>query len=212
MALDGTWPCDSPARALGQRPQRVSQADEPDPAGEFTGRQVETDFEVVAIPPQALDDASALFYQVIAVVNGQAHVVLGTGEYGVWQVGLTECGPGHARRIDRVGRAVAARRGPDSCHHLGRDAHNALSPSAGDTARACRRRDGSPRSRSSTPDQGPGPTKGAPRAPRRRRSRCAHPRRAPWRRRVRLSCGSSYAGRSRLRSSLSPFAGCQMNR
>ncbi len=99
---------------------------QPDVAIQHPGRQIEPDFEVVAVPAQARLDAFALVNEVVSVVGQQAHVVFGPRERRGGKTRFAQCGPGHTGRIDGVGLAVAACRVPRSGHHLGWDPDHAL--------------------------------------------------------------------------------------
>ena len=64
--------------------------------------------------------------EVVAVVGEQAQVALGAVEPRLGQIGLAQRRPSHALGIERVGLAVAARRGAGLGHQLGRHPQEAL--------------------------------------------------------------------------------------
>lgn len=82
--------------------------------------------ELVEVPAQPVLVLGARAYQVVAVVDQQAHVALGTVEGGHWQVGFAQRCAGHREGVDRIALARLAGRPPGAGHQLGWDADDSL--------------------------------------------------------------------------------------
>ena len=180
---------------------------QPHVAVEHPGRQREVELEVVQVPAQALLQAFALVDEVVAVVGQQAHVALRArrGAPRADRARAAPPAPRTRRRSGRTCRRCAPRSAPG--HHLGRHAHDALAAgqqvaleAARDVAAVLDRRRGA-RLRGRAPRRA---------ARRSRRRRCSpSPPDASSAHRVERPrpCGSSCAGRCRLRSCPSPSVG-----
>lgn len=82
--------------------------------------------ELVQVPAKPLLDATALGDQVLAVIDQQANLALGTGQPGAGQVGLLQGRAGHGEGVHAVGLAPAPASSAQGGHQLGRNAHHLL--------------------------------------------------------------------------------------
>ncbi len=93
---------DTTPGALRQGFEDALEPVQPHVAVEHPGWQLEVDPEVVAVPPETLDDASALLDEVVAVIDEEAHVMFWTAQRGLRQSGLAQCGSRHTGGVDRI--------------------------------------------------------------------------------------------------------------
>jgi SAM-dependent methyltransferase/antitoxin (DNA-binding transcriptional repressor) of toxin-antitoxin stability system len=110
-------------RYLGEPPLEVV---EHHAAVQAAGGRLRARHQLVKVPAQAVLGSGALADEVLAVVDQQAQLALGTVEHGDRQIRLAQRGPRHGGGVDRIALARLACRAAGTGHQLGRNPHHRL--------------------------------------------------------------------------------------
>ncbi|HET9457264.1 MAG TPA: hypothetical protein VFO78_07980 [Candidatus Limnocylindrales bacterium] len=114
-----------PADRPGRRGEPILEAGQDDRSIEAAARRLAARVELVEVPAQAVLGPGPLGDEVLAVIDEEADLVIGSVEGRDRQV-LAEGGPGDGEGVDRVALAGLAARAAGAGHELGRDPDDGL--------------------------------------------------------------------------------------